>query len=178
MPYPFRCQPGRTWRARKEVIASREGEGDEDRRPDRLRHQGEHRPRAAASASTSTSCPTTPRRSSSATTRSTAWSSPTARATRPIRTSRTPPSRPSGTIKEEYPIMGICLGNQLLALAFGGTTYKMKFGHRGANQPVKYNGTGSSSPPRTTATPSTRTRSTAAAWRSSRPMSTTARWRG
>ncbi|MEI6797283.1 MAG: carbamoyl-phosphate synthase small subunit, partial [Methanomassiliicoccales archaeon] len=35
------------------------------------------------------------------------------------------------------PIMGICMGNQLLAHAFGGETYKMKFGHRGANQPVK-----------------------------------------
>ncbi|MBC7108867.1 MAG: glutamine-hydrolyzing carbamoyl-phosphate synthase small subunit [Methanomassiliicoccales archaeon] len=41
-------------------------------------------------------------------------------------------------IKEDYPIMGICLGNQILALAFGGRTYKMKFGHRGANQPVKF----------------------------------------
>jgi len=35
------------------------------------------------------------------------------------------------------PITGICLGNQLLSLAFGGETYKMKFGHRGGNQPVK-----------------------------------------
>lgn len=43
-------------------------------------------------------------------------------------------------LKDEYPIMGICLGNQLLALAFGGRTYKMKFGHRGVNQPVKHNG--------------------------------------
>jgi carbamoyl-phosphate synthase small subunit len=41
-------------------------------------------------------------------------------------------------IKEEYPIMGICMGNQLLSLAFKGETYKLKFGHRGANQPVKY----------------------------------------
>ncbi|HEY3419519.1 MAG TPA: glutamine-hydrolyzing carbamoyl-phosphate synthase small subunit [Methanomassiliicoccales archaeon] len=41
-------------------------------------------------------------------------------------------------IKDDYPIMGICMGNQLLGLAFGGSTYKMKFGHRGANQPVRY----------------------------------------
>ncbi|HEX9696887.1 MAG TPA: glutamine-hydrolyzing carbamoyl-phosphate synthase small subunit [Actinomycetota bacterium] len=35
------------------------------------------------------------------------------------------------------PIFGICLGNQILALALGGGTYKLKFGHRGVNQPVK-----------------------------------------
>ena len=35
------------------------------------------------------------------------------------------------------PILGICLGHQILGWAYGGTTYKLKFGHRGGNQPVK-----------------------------------------
>jgi carbamoyl-phosphate synthase small subunit len=38
---------------------------------------------------------------------------------------------------DKKPIFGICLGHQLIALASGANTYKLKFGHRGANHPVK-----------------------------------------
>jgi carbamoyl-phosphate synthase small subunit len=37
----------------------------------------------------------------------------------------------------DVPVFGICLGHQILSLAMGGSTYKLKFGHRGANHPVK-----------------------------------------
>lgn len=45
-------------------------------------------------------------------------------------------------LKTGIPIFGICLGHQLLALANGAQTMKLKYGHRGANQPVKYTKTG------------------------------------
>ena len=45
------------------------------------------------------------------------------------------------TMVKKIPLLGICLGNQILALAAGGDTYKMKFGHRGQNQPCVMTGT-------------------------------------
>lgn len=41
------------------------------------------------------------------------------------------------TFAGEIPVYGICLGHQIISRAFGGKTYKLKFGHRGSNQPVK-----------------------------------------
>ena len=46
------------------------------------------------------------------------------------------------TLRGKYPIFGICLGHQIIALAYGARTYKLKFGHRGGNHPVKNLGTG------------------------------------
>ena len=40
-------------------------------------------------------------------------------------------------LRGRYPIFGICLGHQIIALSYGAKTYKLKFGHRGGNHPVK-----------------------------------------
>ena len=45
-------------------------------------------------------------------------------------------------VASNVPVFGICLGHQILGLAMGGSTFKLKFGHRGANHPVKKLATG------------------------------------
>jgi carbamoyl-phosphate synthase small subunit len=40
-------------------------------------------------------------------------------------------------LSSELPVLGVCLGHQILSLAYGGKTYKLKFGHRGINHPVR-----------------------------------------
>jgi carbamoyl-phosphate synthase small subunit len=41
------------------------------------------------------------------------------------------------SLLQNYPVFGICLGHQIIGLAMGGSTYKLKYGHRGGNHPVK-----------------------------------------
>jgi carbamoyl-phosphate synthase small subunit len=45
-------------------------------------------------------------------------------------------------LTRDVPVFGICLGHQIMGLAMGGKTFKLKFGHRGANHPVKHLDTG------------------------------------
>ena len=45
-------------------------------------------------------------------------------------------------LRGRYPIFGICLGHQIISLAYGADTYKLKFGHRGGNHPVRNLATG------------------------------------
>ena len=51
------------------------------------------------------------------------------------------PLKPHAELLGQVPIFGICLGHQIMGLALGGSTYKMKFGHRGGNQPVSFTDT-------------------------------------
>ena len=73
-------------------------------------------------------------------------------------------ARTSRELLGKVPVFGICLGHQILGLALGGTTYKLKFGHHGGNQPVHgpRRPARSRSPRRTTASRSTSTRSATA----------------
>ena len=50
--------------------------------------------------------------------------------------------RTVGALLERVPVFGICLGHQIMGLALGAATFKLKFGHRGANHPVKDLSTG------------------------------------
>ena len=70
----------------------------------------------------------------------TGCSSPTARATRPPPT--TPVDVMRGVLDRRTPLFGICFGNQILGRALGFGTYKLKYGHRGINQPVQDRTTG------------------------------------
>ena len=98
----------------------------------------------------------------------TACSSPTAPATRPTADGAVEALR--GVLDAGMPFFGICFGNQLFGRALGLGTYKLRYGHRGVNQPVQDRRPARSRSPRTTtASPSTRrstgpsTRRTAAA---------------
>jgi carbamoyl-phosphate synthase small subunit len=42
----------------------------------------------------------------------------------------------------QKPVFGICMGHQILGQAFGGKTFKLKFGHHGGNHPIRHNPSG------------------------------------
>lgn len=49
------------------------------------------------------------------------------------------------------PVFGICMGHQILGQAFGGKTFKLKFGHHGGNHPIKHTPSGADRPQHSTA---------------------------
>ncbi|MDR1404751.1 MAG: glutamine-hydrolyzing carbamoyl-phosphate synthase small subunit [Candidatus Methanoplasma sp.] len=49
-------------------------------------------------------------------------------------------AKTAADLSSRVPLFGICFGSQIVGIAMGGKTYKLKFGHRGTNQPVKYDG--------------------------------------
>ena len=65
----------------------------------------------------------------------TRWNFPVQRSRRPDR--RLPCHRAGKTAAGKISCFGICLGHQIISLAYGAKTYKLKFGHRGGNHPVK-----------------------------------------
>jgi carbamoyl-phosphate synthase small subunit len=115
----------------------------------------------------STSCPPTRPRPRCWPAIPTACSSPTGPAT--PRPSPTPPTT-CAALLGNVPLFGICLGHQILGRALGLDTYKLRFGHHGANHPVRHEASaGSRSPARTTTTRCRPTPSTAATAASSSP---------
>ena len=100
----------------------------------RLRGQDHHGPAAHRRSAPSPWCPQARRPTTCWRSTPTGSSSRTARAIPPRC-----PARPAPwpTWSDACPVFGICLGHQILATALGGTTYKLPFGHHGANHPVQ-----------------------------------------
>ena len=149
-------RPGPRGRRQPEQV-SRHGAGDGPAdRGARHRHQGLDGARARSRAARASRC--TPARAApqELLARGPRRDLPRQRPRRPGRAARTS----SQTVRElvgRKPVWGICLGHQLLCRAVGLETFKLPFGHRGANHPVKDLHTGASrSPPRTTASPRSR----------------------